>query len=105
LVINLGFLLFLFIPHPSFGAASTNQMTLEQAKAQLEAGKATRALETVEELIDSLPPPEILQEAYFLQATILQQNAELAEAISVVKPKQGIFPGPHAIVPSFGLCS
>jgi tetratricopeptide (TPR) repeat protein len=67
-------------------------MTLEQAKAQLEAGKATRALETVEELIDSLPPPEILQEAYFLQATILQQNAELAEAISVVRQLLEEFP-------------
>ncbi|MFA9562099.1 MAG: hypothetical protein ACERKU_07170, partial [Nitrospirota bacterium] len=67
-------------------------MTLEQAKAQLEAGKTTAALETVEELIDSLPPPEILQEAYFLQATILKQNAEIAEAISVVRQLLEEFP-------------
>jgi outer membrane PBP1 activator LpoA protein len=67
-------------------------MTLEQAKAQLEAGKTTAALETVEELIDSLPPPEILQEAYFLQATILKQNAQIAEAISVVRQLLEEFP-------------
>jgi ABC-type branched-subunit amino acid transport system substrate-binding protein len=67
-------------------------MTLEQAKAQLEAGKTTAALETVEELIDSLPLPEILQEAYFLQATILKQNAQIAEAISVVRQLLEEFP-------------
>jgi outer membrane PBP1 activator LpoA protein len=67
-------------------------MTLEQAKSQLEAGKTARALETVEELIDSFPPPEILQEAYFLQATILKQNAQIAEAISVVRQLLEEFP-------------
>jgi ABC-type branched-subunit amino acid transport system substrate-binding protein len=92
LVIYLGFLFLLLLSHPSFGAVPPGQMTLEQAKAQLEAGKTTAALETVEELIDSLPPPEILQEAYFLQATILKQNAQIAEAISVVRQLLEEFP-------------
>jgi ABC-type branched-subunit amino acid transport system substrate-binding protein/predicted negative regulator of RcsB-dependent stress response len=92
LVINLGFLFLILPPHPSFGAVSSGQITLEQAKAQLEAGKTTRALETVEELIDSLPPPEILQEAYFLQATILKQTAQISEAISVVRQLLEEFP-------------
>jgi ABC-type branched-subunit amino acid transport system substrate-binding protein len=92
LVIYLGILFLLLLSHPSFGAVSPDQMTLEQAKAQLEAGKTTAALETVEELIDSLPLPEILQEAYFLQATILKQNAQIAEAISVVRQLLEEFP-------------
>ena len=92
LVIYLGILFLLLLSHPSFGAVSSGQMTLEQAKAQLEAGKTTAALETVEELIDSLPLPEILQEAYFLQATILKQNAQIAEAISVVRQLLEEFP-------------
>jgi ABC-type branched-subunit amino acid transport system substrate-binding protein len=80
------------LPHVSFGAVSPGQMTLEQAKAEFEAGKTTAALETVEELLDSLPPPVILQEAYYLQATILKQNGEIEEAISVVRQLLEEFP-------------
>ena len=92
LVLSLGFIFLLLTPLLSIGAVSPSQMTLEQAKVQFEAGKTTQALEMVEELIDSLPPPEILQEAYFLQATILKQNGEIEEAISVVRQLLEEFP-------------
>ncbi|TFG60354.1 MAG: tetratricopeptide repeat protein, partial [Nitrospirales bacterium] len=84
-ILRLGLLfLFFLTPHLSFGAVSPELNTLEQAKTQLEAGKTTRALETVEALIDSLPSPDILQDAYFLQATILEQEGKIAEALTVV---------------------
>ena len=89
LVIPLGGLL---LPPPSFGDVPSSPISLERAKAQLEAGQATQALETVEELIDSLPPPEVLQEAYFLQATILQQEDQIGEAISVLRQLLEEFP-------------
>ena len=56
----------MLIPLVSLRAAPPSSQALEQAKAELEAGRTTHALQTVEELIDLLPPPEILQEAYFL---------------------------------------
>ena len=91
-VLPLGiFFLFLFV-HPSFGTVSPGHTTLEQAKAQLEAGQTTQALETVEELIDSLPPPDVLQQAYFLQATILQHDARIGEALGVLRQLLEEFP-------------
>ena len=92
-ILRLGLLfLFFLTPHLSFGAVSPELNTLEQAKTQLEAGKTTRALETVEALIDSLPSPDILQDAYFLQATILEQEGKIAEALTVVRQLLEEFP-------------
>lgn len=65
---------------------------LEQAKTQLDGGKTTQALETLEELIDILPPPAILQEAYFLEATALQQEQRGSEAITVLQQLMEEFP-------------
>ena len=82
----------MFTPHLLFGADSHYPMTLEQAKAQFESGKNTQALEAVEELIDSLPSPEILQEAYLLQATILQHDGQIMEALTSVRQLLEEFP-------------
>ena len=90
--VPLSVFLWFLAPHPSFGTVSSGQKTIEQAQVQLESGKTIQALETVEELIDSLPPPEILQEAYFLQATILKHDAQIAEALNVVKQLLEEFP-------------
>ena len=92
MVINLGILFLVPIPHHALGAVAQVHKTLEQAKAQLEAGQTTRALETVEELIDSLPPPDVLQHAYFLQATILQHDGQIADALNVMRQLLEEFP-------------
>ncbi len=74
-------------------AAETSPATmLEQAKARLNANKLTNALEILEELIDSLPPPTILQEAYLLQATALKKDNQHPEALSVLKQLLEEFP-------------
>lgn len=91
-VIHLGVFSLFLLAHPSFGTVSPGHTTLEQAKAQWEAGQTTQALETVEELIDSLPPPEVLQQAYFLQATILKHDAQIKEALSVLRQLLEEFP-------------
>ncbi|MDH5563602.1 MAG: penicillin-binding protein activator [Nitrospirota bacterium] len=82
----------MLIPQASLRAAPPSSQALEQARAELEAGRTTPALKTVEELIDLLPPPEILQEAYFLQATILKGDGEIEEALSVLKQLLEEFP-------------
>lgn len=92
LALNLGGLCLVLMPYLVFGADTQDPITLEQAKAQFESGKTTQALETVEELIDSLPSPGILQEAYFLQATILKQDAQIMEALTVVRQLLEEFP-------------
>lgn len=92
LILQLGLGFLLLLTYPTFGVIALNHITLEQAKAQLEAGESTQALETIEELIDSLPPPEILQDAYFLQATILKEQAQIPEAISVMRQLLEEFP-------------
>ena len=75
------------------GAIDTSQATaLEQAKFQLEEGEYTQAIEILEELIDSLPPPTILQEAYLLHATALKNINEIPEALSVLQQLLEEFP-------------
>ncbi len=91
-VISLGVLFLFFAPSPLHAAISSGQISLEQAKAQLEIEQTTQALETVEELIDSLPPPEVLQEAYFLQAMILKQDDQIGEALNVLRQLLEEFP-------------
>ncbi len=65
---------------------------LDQAKDQLNAGKSAKAIEILEELIDSLPPPAILQEAYLLHATALQHEQQIPEALSVLQQLLEEFP-------------
>ena len=59
--------------------------SLNQAKILLETGEIPKALESLEELIDSLPPPAILQQAYFLQAKALQQDNQIPDALAVLQ--------------------
>ena len=92
LVLFVGVIALILIPHASIEAASPGPSTLEQAQAQLKTGRTTQALKIIEELIDRLPPPEILQDAYFLQATILKQEGQIAEAINVLRQLLEEFP-------------
>ena len=74
-------------------AAMSSQATaLEQAKTNLEAGKTTKTINILEELIDSLPPPTILQEAYLLQAQAHKRRKEIPEALSVLQQLLEEFP-------------
>jgi branched-chain amino acid transport system substrate-binding protein len=65
---------------------------LDRARSELEAGKPADAIKTLEELIDSFPPPEILQEAYLLQATALKQENQPNDALTVLKQLLEEFP-------------
>ncbi len=65
---------------------------LDQAKDRLNAGKSAKAIEILEELIDSLPPPAILQEAYLVHATALQHEQQIPEALSVLQQLLEEFP-------------
>ena len=65
---------------------------LDQAKVLINAGKSVKAIEILEELIDSLPPPAILQEAYLLHATALQHEEHIPEALSVLQQLLEEFP-------------
>ena len=88
----LGLMTTLMTPLLSVAAETSPATMLEQAKARLNANKLTNALEILEELIDSLPPPTILQEAYLLQATALKKDNQHPEALSVLKQLLEEFP-------------
>ena len=92
IILFLGLLGTIATPNLSASNNASQATTLEQAKALLKAGKPTNAIEILEELIDSLPPPTILQEAYLLQATALKQNNEITEALTVLKQLLEEFP-------------
>ena len=66
--------------------------SLEQAKALLETGEFPQAIESLEELIDSLPPPAILQQAYLLQAQALQHDNQIPDALAVLQQLLEEFP-------------
>jgi ABC-type branched-subunit amino acid transport system substrate-binding protein len=65
---------------------------LDQAKTLLETGESAKAIEILEELIDSLPSGAILQEAYFLHATALQQANQIPEALNILQQLLEEFP-------------
>ena len=92
IVLFLGLLGTIAPPNLSAATNASQTTTLEQAKARLKAGNPTKAIEILDELIDSLPPPTILQEAYLLQATALQQSNQITEALSVLKQLLEEFP-------------
>ncbi len=89
--ILLGFSLFLNGPFVLGQVPSPSEM-LDQAKSRLNEGNTAGSLETLEQLIDSLPPPPILQEAYILEATALQQEKRGSEAITVLQQLMEEFP-------------
>lgn len=80
------------LPNLAGATQASPVSSLEQAKALLEAGKSTEATESLEELIDSLPPPAILQEAYLVQATALQFDNQIPDAMAVLQQLLEEFP-------------
>lgn len=92
LILSLGCLGILAVPNPVKATQASMESALDQAKAQLNAGQTTKAIETLEELIDLLPPPAILQDAYLLHATALQQDKQIPEAVSVLQQLLEEFP-------------
>ena len=80
------------MPTPAGATQTKPAAVLDQAKLLIEAGKTTKAIEVLEELIDSLPPEAILEEAYFLQATALHQTNQIPEANSVLQQLLEEFP-------------
>jgi len=80
------------IPNLTIAAQDSKVPPLEQAKALVEAGTSTKAVEILEELIDSVPPAAVLQEAYLLQATALRQAKHIPEALSVLQQLLEEFP-------------
>ena len=68
---------------------------LDQAKTLLKTGESAKAIEILEELIDSLPSAAILQEAYFLHATALQQANQIPEALNIYNNCWKNFPFPQ----------
>ena len=73
-------------PHASPDAS------LQQGKALVLAKNYPKAIEILEELIDSLPPPAILQEAYLVQATALQFDNQIPDAMTVLQQLLEEFP-------------
>jgi ABC-type branched-subunit amino acid transport system substrate-binding protein len=80
------------LPNLAGATQASTASPLDQAKSLLEAGKSAKAIEILEELIDSLPPAAILQEAYLLQATALRQDNQIPEALSVLQQLLEEFP-------------
>lgn len=79
-------------PESVFAQNAPTSPLLERARSELEAGKPADAIKTLEGLIDSFPPPEILQEAYLLQATALKQDNQPTDALTVLKQLLEEFP-------------
>jgi branched-chain amino acid transport system substrate-binding protein len=73
---------------------------LDQARSEIEAGKPADAIKTLEELIDTFPDPEILQEAYLLQAAALKQDNQPIDALTVLKQFLEEFPVAHSTNPA-----
>lgn len=65
---------------------------LERGRTQLADGNTADAIRTLETLIDTFPPPDILQEAYLLHATALKQANQPKEALATLKQLAEEFP-------------
>ncbi|HNP28369.1 MAG TPA: penicillin-binding protein activator [Nitrospirales bacterium] len=76
----------------AFAQQASTFPLLDRAKLELEAENPAAAITTLEELIDSFPPPEILEEAYLLQATALKQDHQPTDALTVLKQLLEEFP-------------
>ncbi|GJL65046.1 MAG: hypothetical protein NPIRA05_00170 [Nitrospirales bacterium] len=70
----------------------SDQTLLDKAKTNFEIQEFDEALSTLESLIDRLPPPSILQEAYFLQAAILRTTNQEQSAASIMEQLLDEFP-------------
>ncbi len=73
-------------------ADTSHSSKLKKAQALVKSGKSTKAIAILEELIDSLPPPAILQEAYLAQATALRQKRQTSDALNVLEQLLEEFP-------------
>ncbi|MDR4496143.1 MAG: penicillin-binding protein activator [Nitrospirales bacterium] len=78
------------IPYEAWPEDSS--LALERGRSQLAEGNTAEAIRTLETLIDTFPPPDILQEAYLLQATALKQDNQSKEALSILKQLAEEFP-------------
>src|SRR5690606_6284902 len=76
----------------AFAQQSSTSPLLDQARLELEADNPAAAITTLEKLIDSFPPPEILEEAYLLQATALKHDHQPTDALTVLKQLLEEFP-------------
>jgi ABC-type branched-subunit amino acid transport system substrate-binding protein len=79
-------------PQLVFAQNSPTSPLLDRATSELKAGKIAAAITTLEGLIDTFPPPEILQEAYLLQATALKYDNQPTDALTVLKQLLEEFP-------------
>ena len=75
-----------------FAQQSSTPPLLDRARSELEAGKPSAAIKTLEKLIDSFPPPGILEDAYLLQATALKRDHQPTDALTVLKQLLEEFP-------------
>lgn len=72
--------------------AETSSTALERGRTLLADGNTSEAIRTLETLIDTFPPPDILQEAYLLQAMALKQDNQTKEALFILKQLAEEFP-------------
>jgi len=79
-------------PTASSTNAITNQELLDKAKRFFEMQQLTDTLSTVEELLERDPPPQLLQEAYFLQAVALRMHNQEREAATTLEQLLEEFP-------------
>lgn len=77
-------------PHEAWAEVASS--ALERGRSQLADGNTAEAIRTLETLIDTFPPPDILQEAYLLQATALKQENQAKEALSILNQLAEEFP-------------
>ncbi|HQU29015.1 MAG TPA: tetratricopeptide repeat protein, partial [Nitrospirales bacterium] len=76
----------------AFAQPTSPAPLLDQARLELKSENPKAAITTLEKLIDSFPPPEILEEAYLLQATALKQDHQPTDALTVLKQLLEEFP-------------
>ncbi|MEO7863806.1 MAG: tetratricopeptide repeat protein, partial [Nitrospirales bacterium] len=76
----------------AFAQQASTSPLLERARLELEAGNPAAAMTILEQLIDSFPPPEILEEAYLLEATALKHDHQPTDALTVLKQLLEEFP-------------
>lgn len=76
----------------AFAQHTSTSPLLDQARLELEADNPAAAITTLEKLIDSFPPPEVLEEAYLLQATALKHDHQPTDALTVLKQLLEEFP-------------
>ena len=88
------------VPSPSHPAtdespATSDRLLLDKAKRLFESQQLDEALAALDEFIEQGPPPNQLQEAYFLRAAALHMNGREQEAASSLEQLLDEFPNSH----------